>query len=111
MSTHNNSNIHSTAIIAEGAVIPASCKIGPFCTIGPDVVLGEDCELVSHVVLEGHSKFGRGNKIYSFACLGVPFARGEIQKRFIDSPVLTSNESGTLNLQATPLSLGRWRSH
>ena len=49
--------------------------------------------------------------IYSFACLGVPFARGEIQKRFIDSPVLTSNESGTLNLQATPLSLGRWRSH
>ena len=48
---------------------------------------------------------------YSFVCLGVPLREAEIQKRFIDSPVLTSNESGTLNLQATPLSLGRWRSH
>jgi len=65
-------NIHPTAIVAEGAVIPASCRIGPFCTIGPNVVLGEDCELVSHVVLDGHSKFGRGNTIYSFACLGIP---------------------------------------
>ena len=71
MSTQGNSNIHPTAIIAEGAVIPASCRVGPYCTIGANVVLGEDCELVSHVVLDGHSTFGRGNKIYSFACLGI----------------------------------------
>ena len=69
MSTH--ANIHPTAIVSGGAVIPASCRIGPFCTIGPNVILGEDCELVSHVVLDGHSTFGRGNKIYSFACLGI----------------------------------------
>ena len=67
-----NLNIHPTAIVAAGAVVPASCRIGPFCTIGPNVVLGEDCELVSHVVLDGHSTFGRGNRIYSFACLGIP---------------------------------------
>jgi len=72
LSTPTNSNIHPTAIVAEGAVIPASCSVGPFCTIGPNVVLGEDCELVSHVVLDGHSTFGRGNKIFSFACLGIP---------------------------------------
>jgi len=72
MSAQANSNIHPTAIIAAGAVIPASCKVGPFCTIGSNVVLGEDCELVSHVVLDGHSTFGRGNKIFSFACLGIP---------------------------------------
>ncbi len=64
-------SIHPTAIIAEGAVIPASCKIGPFCTIGANVVLGEDCELVSHVVLDGHTTFGKGNKVYSFACIGI----------------------------------------
>ncbi|WP_263380617.1 acyl-ACP--UDP-N-acetylglucosamine O-acyltransferase [Granulicella paludicola] len=64
-------SIHPTAIIAEGAVIPASCTVGPFCTIGTNVVLGEDCELVSHVVLDGHTTFGKGNKVYSFTCIGI----------------------------------------
>jgi UDP-N-acetylglucosamine acyltransferase len=45
--------------------------IGPYCTIGPDVILGEDCELVSHVVLDGHTTLGSRNKVYPFACLGV----------------------------------------
>lgn len=64
-------NVHPTAIVAEGAVVPASCRIGPYCTIGPNVVLGEECELVSHVVLDGHATFGAKNKIFSFACLGI----------------------------------------
>ncbi len=64
-------SIHPTAIVAEGAVIPASCKVGPYCTVGPHVVLGEDCELISHVVLDGHLKAGARNKFYSFACVGV----------------------------------------
>jgi UDP-N-acetylglucosamine acyltransferase len=64
-------SIHRTAIVAEGAVVPASCSVGPYCTIGPNVVLGEDCELISHVVLDGHTTFGRGNRIFSFACLGI----------------------------------------
>ena len=64
-------SIHPTAMVAEGAVVPASCTVGPYCTIGPHVVLGEDCELVSHVVLDGHTRLGRGNRVFSFACLGV----------------------------------------
>jgi UDP-N-acetylglucosamine acyltransferase len=64
-------SIHPSAIVAEGAVVPASCRIGPYCTVGPNVVLGEDCELVSHVVLDGHTTFGRGNRVFSFACLGI----------------------------------------
>ena len=64
-------SIHPTAIIAEGAQIPASCTIGPYCTIGPEATLGEDCILISHVVLEGHITLGRGNRISSFACLGI----------------------------------------
>jgi len=63
--------IHPTAIIAEGAVVPPSCTVGPYCTVGPHVVLGEECELVSHVVLDGHTTMGRRNKVYSFACLGI----------------------------------------
>jgi UDP-N-acetylglucosamine acyltransferase len=64
-------SVHPSAIVAAGAVVPASCKVGPFCTIGANVVLGEDCELVSHVVLDGHTKLGRENRIFSFACVGI----------------------------------------
>jgi UDP-N-acetylglucosamine acyltransferase len=64
-------SVHPSAIVAAGAVVPASCTVGPFCTIGPNVVLGEDCELVSHVVLDGHTTLGRGNRIFSFACIGI----------------------------------------
>jgi len=64
-------SIHATTIVAEGAVIPESCTIGPYCTIGPNVVLGERCELVSHVVLDGHLTLGDANRIFSFACLGI----------------------------------------
>ena len=52
-------------------MVPASCRVGPFCTVGADVVLGEDCELVSHVVLDGQTTLGRGNRVFAFACLGV----------------------------------------
>jgi UDP-N-acetylglucosamine acyltransferase len=64
-------SIHPTAIIAAGAVVPASCMVGPFCTLGPNVTLGEGCELVSHVVLDGHTTIGRGTRIFSFACIGI----------------------------------------
>ena len=64
-------SIHPTAIVAEGAVVPASCTVGPYCTIGSHVVLGEECELVSHVVLDGHTTLGKGNRIFSFACVGI----------------------------------------
>jgi UDP-N-acetylglucosamine acyltransferase len=64
-------SLHATAIVAEGAVIPASCSVGPYCTVGANVVLGEDCELVSHVVLDGHTTVGKGCRIFSFACVGI----------------------------------------
>lgn len=64
-------SIHPTAIVQEGARVPESCTIGPYCTIGPNVVLGERCELVSHVVLDGHLTMGTDNRVFSFACLGI----------------------------------------
>ncbi len=64
-------SIHPTAIVAEGAQIPSTCTVGPYCTIGPHVTLGDNCELVSHVILDGHLTIGRNNRIFSFACLGI----------------------------------------
>jgi UDP-N-acetylglucosamine acyltransferase len=64
-------SVHPTAVVASSAVVPASCTVGPYCTIGPDVVLGEDCELISHVILDGHTTIGARNKFFPFASIGV----------------------------------------
>ena len=64
-------SIHPSSIIASGAVVPGSCQIGPFCTIGPHVVLGEENHLISHVVLDGHTRIGDGNTIYPFTSIGI----------------------------------------
>ncbi len=64
-------SIHPTALVETGAIVPKSANIGPYCTVGPNVVLGDGCELVSHVVLDGHAKLGAGCRVYSFAAVGV----------------------------------------
>jgi UDP-N-acetylglucosamine acyltransferase len=64
-------SIHSTAVVAPSAVVPASCAVGPYSTIGPNVVLGEECELISHVVLDGHTSIGARNRFYPFSSIGV----------------------------------------
>lgn len=64
-------SIHPSSIIAPGARVPESCQIGPFCTIGPHVELGEECTLISHVVLDGHSRIGARNIFYPFCSVGV----------------------------------------
>lgn len=62
--------VHPSSIVSPGATVPESCSIGPFCTVGPDVVLGERCELVSHVVLDGHTTLGDENRVFPFTSLG-----------------------------------------
>lgn len=52
-------------------MIPDSCEVGPFSTIGPDVVLGEDCRLISHVVLDGHTRIGNRNVFFPFCSVGI----------------------------------------
>jgi UDP-N-acetylglucosamine acyltransferase len=64
-------SIHPSSVIAPGAQVPDSCTIGPFCTIGPEVTLGEACHLVSHVVLDGHTRIGARNTIYPFTSIGI----------------------------------------
>ena len=63
--------IHPTAIVHAKAVIGADCEIGPYCVIGEHVVLGVGCHLHSHVVIDGHTKLGRENKIFPFASIGL----------------------------------------
>ena len=63
-------DIHPMAIVHEGAKIGESVKIGPFCLIGPHVEIGDGCILHSHVVIDGHTKIGKGNQFYPFCSIG-----------------------------------------
>jgi UDP-N-acetylglucosamine acyltransferase len=66
-----SSIIHPSAIIHPRAQIGDGCEVGPYCTIGEHVVLGERCRLVSHVVIDGHTRLGRENEAFPFATLGL----------------------------------------
>ena len=63
--------IHPTAVINPKAEIGEDCDIGPYCVIGEHVALGPGCRLISHVVIDGHTRLGRENSIYPFASIGL----------------------------------------
>jgi UDP-N-acetylglucosamine acyltransferase len=65
------SRIHATAIIHPQSQLGANCEVGPYCVIGEHVVLGEGCRLLSHVVIDGHTKLGKRNEIFPFATIGL----------------------------------------
>ena len=65
-----SSNIHPTAIVAERAVIGANVSIGPYCKVDEHVTIADGCELISHVVISGHTKIGKNNRIFPFASIG-----------------------------------------
>src|SRR5579885_2834332 len=67
----NAMSCHPTAIIDPAAKVHPTCKIGPYCTIGSDVELGENCELISHVVIEGPTTIGSGNRFFPFSSIGL----------------------------------------
>ncbi|MCE3013946.1 MAG: acyl-ACP--UDP-N-acetylglucosamine O-acyltransferase [Proteobacteria bacterium] len=63
---HPLASVHPEAKIAEGV------KIGPFCLVGPHVSIGSGTELISHVVVEGHTTIGKNNKFSQFCSIGAP---------------------------------------
>jgi UDP-N-acetylglucosamine acyltransferase len=63
-------NIHPTAIVADGAQIADDAIIGPYCTISSQAVIGSKTELISHVVVEGNTMLGSGNRVSPFAVIG-----------------------------------------
>lgn len=69
---HPSAVIAPSAAIAPGAEIGQGVRIGPFCAIGPNVRIGDGAELVSHVVVDGHTQIGPGAKLYPFCTVGLP---------------------------------------
>jgi UDP-N-acetylglucosamine acyltransferase len=63
-------DIHPTAVVHSKAEIEDDVVIGPYSVIGPDVKIGAATWIGSHVVLEGRTTIGRGNRIFHGAALG-----------------------------------------
>lgn len=63
-------SIHPQAIVEDGAVIGKNVKIGPWSYIAANVTIGDDCDISSHVVINGPTKIGKGNRIFQFASIG-----------------------------------------
>ena len=67
----DRASIHPTAIVAHGAELGPGVEIGPFCTVGPNVVIEAGAKLVSHVVVEGHTRIGEGAQLFPFCTVGL----------------------------------------
>lgn len=86
-----SSFIHDTAIVSPSATIGDGCHIGPFCIVGDDVTLGSDVRLESHVVIDGRTTVGDGNRIYPFVSIGL----APQDLKYADEP--TATEIGKKN--------------
>ena len=62
--------IHPTAVIAPDAEIAPDVQIGAFTVIGAGVKIGPGCWLGPHVVIDGPTLIGPGNRIFQFASIG-----------------------------------------
>ena len=70
--TTDRAMIHPTAIVARGAELGPGVDVGPFCTVGPNVVIEAGAKLVSHVVVEGHTRIGEDAQLFPFCTVGLP---------------------------------------
>ena len=64
--------IHPSALVHPGARLAADVQVGPYTVIGEHVEIGEGSWVGAHVVLDGHVRIGRRNKIFHFASIGAP---------------------------------------
>jgi UDP-N-acetylglucosamine acyltransferase len=62
--------IHQTAMIDPTARIGKNVEIGAYSVIGANVEIGDDNWIGPHVVIQGPTKIGNGNKIFQFSSLG-----------------------------------------
>ncbi len=63
--------IDPTAVVSPSAELGEGVSIGPFCTVGPDVEIEDGARLVSHVVVDGHTRIGADAMLFPFCTVGL----------------------------------------
>jgi UDP-N-acetylglucosamine acyltransferase len=63
--------IHPNALVDPAAILGRDVHIGPFCTVGADVTIEDGARLVSHVVVDGHTRIGPGVILFPFCTVGL----------------------------------------
>lgn len=66
----DDSVIHETAIIHPTARIGKDVTVGPWTVIGEQVEIGDGSWIGPHVVIQGPTKIGKGNRIFQFSSVG-----------------------------------------
>lgn len=62
--------IHPTAVIHPQAQLHPTVQVGPYAVIGEKVSIGADTQIGAHVVIEGPTEMGQGNRIFPGAVIG-----------------------------------------
>ena len=62
--------VHPTAIVHPGARLGVGVEIGAYSIIGEFVEIGEGSRIGPHVVINGHTRIGQGNRIFQFCSIG-----------------------------------------
>jgi UDP-N-acetylglucosamine acyltransferase len=70
MSEMATKRVHPTAIVHPEARVADDVTIGPYSIIGPHVTIGAGCDIRSHVLIEGHTTLGSGNRVFHSAAIG-----------------------------------------
>jgi UDP-N-acetylglucosamine acyltransferase len=64
--------VHPSAQIHPRARLADDVEVGAYSVIGEHVEIGEGSWIGAHVVLDGHLRIGRRNRIFQFASIGAP---------------------------------------
>jgi len=97
--------IDSRAVISPQAQIVPDVTIGPFSIIGADVVIGAGTWIGPHVVINGPTRLGTGNKVFQFASLG----DAPQDKKYAGEP--TRLEIGDRNVFRESVTVNRGTTH
>jgi UDP-N-acetylglucosamine acyltransferase len=62
--------IHPTAIIESGAKLAEGISVGAYSIIGENVEIDKGTWIGPHVIIQGHTRIGKDNKIYQFSSIG-----------------------------------------
>ncbi|OKH18748.1 acyl-ACP--UDP-N-acetylglucosamine O-acyltransferase [[Limnothrix rosea] IAM M-220] len=63
--------IHPTAVVHPKAEIHPSVQIGPYAVIGEHVSIGAGSVIDAHVIINGRTTIGQGNRFYPGAAIGL----------------------------------------